>query len=137
MNTSQQIGQAGEYLTAAVLQRRFPVIAIPHIPAPYDIAVQTPGGQFLRCQVKTSDSVDHVNNCDYYRFHSNKNTGCYSADEIDFFAFVALPERVIRFEKCSDISSSGVYRLRKDQATFAYEKQSFEKTLGAFLTDQV
>ena len=84
---STQIGQAGEYLAASVLQRHVKAIAFPDIPTSYDLLVETKSNEFLRCQVKTTDVIWSVNEYDYWRFHAKKESGAYTSKDCDFFRF--------------------------------------------------
>ena len=128
-----QIGQAGEYLAAAVLQRHFSAIAFPDKPSSYDLLVEVHRTSFLRCQVKTTNYVDVVNGNSYYRFNSQtRNVGMYTNDHCDFFAFVVLPTRTVIFDKPENVKSS-VYRVKQEHATLDAEEETFRKTLGAWL----
>jgi hypothetical protein len=129
---STQIGQAGEYLAASVLQRHVKAIAFPDIPTSYDLLVETMSNEFLRCQVKSSDVISSVNGCDYWRFHAKKASGAYTSKDCDFFAFVILQTRTIVF-KTPDNLTSGVFRVRLDDATFENEAQTLQQTLGEWL----
>jgi hypothetical protein len=129
---STQIGQAGEYLAAAVLQRHFLAIAFPDKPSVYDLIVETKTNSFLRCQVKTSNSISSVNGSDYYRFHTLKSSGKYSKTDCDFFAFVVLRHRTVVFVNPENVKSA-VYRVKLDDATFENEAQTLQQTLGEWL----
>tara|TARA_R110000796_G_C14565774_1_gene435286 strand:+ start:104 stop:502 length:399 start_codon:yes stop_codon:yes gene_type:complete len=129
---STQIGQAGEYLAAAVLQRHFSAIASPDKPSAYDLIVETKDNFFLRCQVKTSDSISSINGSNYWSFHTHKSSGMYTHDDCDFFAFVVLRKRTVVFAKPENIKSS-VYRIRLDEATLEKEATTLKQTLGEWL----
>ena len=133
---STQIGQAGEYLAAAVLQRHFQTIAFPDRPSAYDLLVETHSNSFLRCQVKTSDSLDTVRGNHYYRFHTRSRSGAYTNKECDFFAFVVLPTRTVVFAKPEDITSA-VFRVKQDASTLDTENQTLLTTLGEWLYERL
>ena len=129
---STQIGQAGEYLAASVLQRHFKAIAFPNLPTAYDLVVETKNNSFLRCQVKSSDVISSTNGCDYWRFHAQKASGSYTSRDCDFFAFVILQARTVVFARPDNLTS-GVFRVRLDDATFENEAQTLQQTLGEWL----
>jgi len=126
-----QIGQAGEYLAAAVLQREFPAIAFPDRPSAYDLLIETEVNTFLRCQVKTSDVINSVNGCDYWKFNIRRTAGNYKSGDCDFFAFVVLRARTVVFAKSDDVTTS--FRVRLDDATFENEERTLKQTLGEWL----
>lgn len=126
-----QTGQSGEYLAASVLQRHFKTIAFPDLAAPYDLVAESYNGDFLRCQVKTADAVNVVNGYRYWRFNTAKKTSCYTNDEIDFFALVCLPRRLLIFQAFENTSAQS--RLREDAFTERLELETLNEVLGEHL----
>jgi len=114
-----------------VLQRHFKAIAFPNIPSPYDLVAESYGGSFLKCQVKTCDSVNVINGCRYWRFHTSNKAGAYLETEVDFFALVSLPRRLVFFRAVSDVKK--VCRIREDQMTERGEIESLDAVLGQYL----
>lgn len=133
---STRIGQSGEYLASAVLQRHFVAIAYPNIPTAYDLTVQAKSGEFLKCQVKTSNTIEKINGSEYWRFHASKHKGHYTTEEVDFFAFVILPKRLCFFELAKDVCGKLSHRIPKLSATPENEKESIKKTLGYWIIDE-
>lgn len=125
-------GQAGEYLAAAVLQRHFPAIAFPNIPTAYDLMAETKDGQFLRCQVKTCEKPNEIRGFSYWRFQTTKRKTMYTDKEIDFFALVVLPKRLVVFMRPEDVVSQ-TQRFKTDEVNEDLELISLERTLGAWL----
>jgi hypothetical protein len=129
---STQIGQAGEYLAASVLQRHVKAIAFPDIPTSYDLLVETMSNEFLRCQVKTTDVIWSVKGYDYWRFHATRESGAYTSKDCDFFAFVILQARTVVFALPDNVTG-GQFRVKLDDATFHNEAQTLQQTLGEWL----
>jgi len=115
-----------------VLQRHFATIAFPASPVSYDIICESYSGNFIKCQVKTCSAVSVVNDNIYWRFHSGMTSGVYKKSDTDFFAFVALPLRLIIFKSVDEVDSV-VFRLRETEFTERAEIESLENTLGKHL----
>ena len=126
---ARSIGQAGEFLAASVLQRHFKAIVLPQTPEPYDLIVEDDDGNFYKCQVKTAGVIDTINNCEYYRFNAVKRQSQkqYTASDADFFAFVALPDRLVWF--VDQNSAKATNRIRVADLTEATEAGSLIKTM--------
>ena len=56
--STNQIGHSGEFLASSMLQRIFPAIAFPQTIAHYDILCETKSGDFVKCQVKTTNKIE-------------------------------------------------------------------------------
>jgi len=131
-----RIGQSGEYLASAVLQRHFVAIAYPNIPTAYDLTAQTKSGDFLKCQVKTSDTLETVNGSNYWRFHTSRQRGHYTTSDVDFFAFVVLPQRLCFFESAEDICGKLFHRIPESKATLENELDNINSVLGRWIVDE-
>lgn len=129
-NHALKVGYAGELLAASVLQRHFKTIAFPQLPTAYDLLVETKS-QFLRCQVKTAHKVTTINSNRYFKFSTSfRQTQKYTKDDIDFFALVILPNRVMQFYPPS--VGVSVY-IKESDATLEKEQASFKNLLSKYL----
>lgn len=126
-----QTGQAGEYLAAAVLQSHFRTIAFPGLAAPYDLIAESYGGSFLKCQVKASTHINIVHGNRYWKFNTRKAKGEYHKSEVDFFALVSLPKRLVYFVSISDVMYN--HRIRENEMTERAEIESLDTVLGKYL----
>jgi len=126
-----QIGQAGEYLAAAALQSHFRTIAFPGIAAPYDLIAESYSGSFLKCQVKASTHINIVHGCRYWKFNTCRSKGEYHESEVDFFALVSLPRRLVYFVGIADVMYN--HRIRENEMTQRAEIESLDKVLGKYL----
>lgn len=132
-STALTTGTSGEYLAASVLQRHFKAIAFPNLPTPYDLILEAYDGRFLKCQVKTCDIINTINGCRYWKFNTGKSKKQYTADEVDFFALVSLPRRLIFCMSFDEIGAIHTTRLRETQFTERAETESINKVLGDYL----
>lgn len=122
------MGQAGEFLAASVLQRHFQAIAFPQSLTAYDLIAHHASGKFLKCQVKTAEKQKDVRGYKYWKFDTRKSSGLYGKSEIDFFALVVLPKRIVTFLDRSE--SKSICYLKDDQVTAEREQETLEKVLG-------
>lgn len=131
MIDNNQVGQAGEYLTACVLQRHFQAIAFPHIPTAYDILAHHKSGAFLKCQVKTAEKTTNIKGSKYWQFKTRKKSKMYDDTEVDFFALVVLPKRIVTFLSKAD--ATGQFYLREADATPEKEQKTLVDVLGSYI----
>tara|TARA_E500000318_G_scaffold31646_1_gene31399 strand:- start:5205 stop:5672 length:468 start_codon:yes stop_codon:yes gene_type:complete len=100
--TPNQVGRAGEYLTASYLARYFDEIFECPSHSRYDFLAVL-NNKSYKIQVKTSASPFERNNADWVRWDIKKkisNTGeqrLYNKEEVDIFAFVFLPSDKVTF----------------------------------------
>lgn len=100
---TERVGRFGEYLTAAILsQVSDTVTVVPHN-ASADIIFEH-NLKLYKCQVKTQSKIEeHRGN---WRFDMRKGQHSkhrqYKNNEIDLFAFVAVPHRNVVFSKPLD-----------------------------------
>ena len=99
----------------------------------YDLLAQKKTGDFLKCQVKTTDKLQTVKGNNYWMFNTGKTSKVkeYSVSEIDFFALVVLPKRVVSFVLPNEAKST--FSIREDKATSQYEEQTLRDVLGIYL----
>ena len=131
---SHIVGQAGEYLAAAVLQPHFRGIAFPGLPSPYDLVVESNAGTFLRCQVKTSGTPSKQRAGTYWRFNTGTRLKPYLKSDVDFFALVILPLRICIFLDVSDITGP-TYRIPTNKLDLDIENKSLNKVLGNYINE--
>jgi len=115
-----------------VLQRHFKAIASPDIPSVYDLLVESHSGSFLKCQVKTTNKIEELNGCRYWRFNTRRKGSLYKRDDVHFFALVILPERIVIFEKAEDVLVP-IYRVKENDVSNTLEEQSLQHALGEWL----
>jgi len=115
-----------------VLQRHFKAIAFPDIPSVYDLLVESHSGSFLKCQVKSTNQVEEINGCRYWRFNTRRAKGIYKTSECHFFALVILPERLVIFEKIERVQTL-IYRIKEADLSRTLEEQSIQHALGEWL----
>lgn len=117
--STNQIGHSGEFLAASMLQRIFPAIAFPQTTSQYDILCEAEDGAFVKCQVKTTNTIEHCGDYQYWRFctgkrFKKKKIGFYEEKEVDFFALVCLKKSLVFFVDARDIKTQ-FYRVAVDK----------------------
>jgi len=100
---TERVGRFGEYLTAAVLSQVCDTVAVVPHNASADIIFEH-NLKLYKCQVKTQSQIEeHRGN---WRFDMRKGQHSkhrqYKNNEIDLFAFVAVPHRNVVFSKPLD-----------------------------------
>ena len=127
-----QIGLAGEFLAASVLQRHFKTIAFANHNSSYDLILEQINGGFLTCQVKTTSTADKNKGYSSYRWNLDKvKHKRYTYHDFHFVAFVVLPLRLCWFRLYDEIKGSCVRKsIKKFNAEL--EKTSLQKVLRAF-----
>ena len=100
---TERVGRFGEYLTAAVLSQVCNTVAVVPHNASADIIFKH-NLKLYKCQVKTQSQIEeHRGN---WRFDMRKGQHSkhrqYKNNEIDVFAFVAVPHRNVVFSKPLD-----------------------------------
>ena len=100
---TERVGRFGEYLTAAVLSQVCNTVAVVPHNASADIIFEH-NLKLYKCQVKTQSQIEeHRGN---WRFDMRKGQHSkhrqYKNNEIDVFAFVAVPHRNVVFSKPLD-----------------------------------
>ena len=100
MAFTQRIGRAGEYLAASFLIRHFEEVFEACSSSRYDYLAQSLTESY-KIQVKTTESPFKHHSSTYVRWDIkkkvNKTKKNYSAEEVDIFAFVYLPDNVVEF----------------------------------------
>ena len=100
MAFTQRIGRAGEYLAASFLIRHFEEVFEASSSSRYDYLAQSLTESY-KIQVKTTESPFKHHSSTYVRWDIKKKVNKikknYSAEEVDIFAFVYLPDNVVEF----------------------------------------
>ncbi len=100
---TERVGRFGEYLTAAVLSQVCDTVAVVPHNASADIIFEH-NLKLYKCQVKTQSKIEERRG--NWRFDMRKGQRVahrkYKDNEIDLFAFVAVPHRNVVFSKPLD-----------------------------------
>ena len=100
---TERVGRFGEYLTAAILSQVSDTVSIVPHNASADIIFEH-NLKLYKCQVKTQSQIEERRG--NWRFDMRKGQRVkhrkYKDNEIDLFAFVAVPHRNVVFSKPLD-----------------------------------
>ena len=100
---TERVGRFGEYLTAAILSQVSDTVTIVPHNASADIIFEH-NLKLYKCQVKTQSAIEERRG--NWRFDMRKGQRVahrkYKDNEIDLFAFVAVPHRNVVFSKPLD-----------------------------------
>lgn len=100
---TERVGRFGEYLTAAILSQVSDTVTIVPHNASADIIFEH-NLKLYKCQVKTQSKIEERRG--NWRFDMRKGQRVahrkYKDNEIDLFAFVAVPHRNVVFSKPLD-----------------------------------
>lgn len=100
---TERVGRFGEYLTAAILSQVSDAVTIVPHNASADIIFEH-NLKLYKCQVKTQSAIEERRG--NWRFDMRKGQRVahrkYKDNEIDLFAFVAVPHRNVVFSKPLD-----------------------------------
>ncbi len=100
---TERVGRFGEYLTAAILSQVSDTVTIVPHNASADIIFEH-NLKLYKCQVKTQSKIEERRGS--WRFDMRKGQRVahrkYKDNEIDLFAFVAVPHRNVVFSKPLD-----------------------------------
>ena len=131
--STNQIGHSGEFLAASMLQRIFPAIAFPQTIAHYDILCETKSGDFVKCQVKTTNKIEvnAIEKYKYWRFSTSRRdhgsvVNKYEENDLDFFAFVCLKKNLVVFVNADDVGKK-FYRIPVDKMNKRKQDSSLKK----------
>lgn len=128
----QQIGRAGEYLTASYLCRYFDDVFTASEASRFDFLAVKDGCNY-KIQVKTTNSPFIKNNNDWLRWDikkkiSNKDNEyrVYGEDEVDIFAFVCL-----FLDKIVFVPNKNVGKTYQKKVEFISEIQTLETLVSS------
>jgi hypothetical protein len=126
---SSWIGASGEFFAAAVLQRHFKTIAFATSTSPYDLICESDAGIFYKCQVKATKSPCDINGSTYFQWNTVRARKVkYLSSDVDFFALVAVNERLMHFVLPRDVTST-IFRVRKDKINTVTESESLKRVM--------
>jgi len=123
------VGSSGEFFAAAVLQRHFKTIAFASSTSPFDLICESYAGRFYKCQVKATKSPCNINGSTYFQWSTARGRHVmYRERDVDFFALVAINERLIYFVLPEKITSS-MFRVRVDKLNDIAEAESLSRVM--------
>lgn len=111
-------GRAGEFFAAYKLQ--LAGLETAHVDTSCDLHVTLPSRLLLRLEVKTAQATTRHGSYKFYKGGSNS----------DYYAMVALPEKLMRVFHVSELTTKGMTTLRPESFTQQAEDDDMARLMS-------